>query len=203
MQNPYDVLGIKEGASVEEIKSAYREQVKKYHPDRYQNNPLYELAEEKLREVNEAYDYLMKNQGSSTGSGGYYSSGSYTGGSYNGGQNGYTDFSQIRRDLDNGQLEKAEQALNQASTRTAEWYFLRGMLSIRKGWYDDAMTNLQTAVRMDPGNYEYTNAMNMLMRTAGGYRGAAYGRGYNSGSDELCRMCECLICLDCCTPDCM
>lgn len=58
VKNPYEVLGISEGASEEEIKKAYREQVKKYHPDQYQDNPLSKLAEEKLREVNEAYEYL-------------------------------------------------------------------------------------------------------------------------------------------------
>jgi molecular chaperone DnaJ len=61
LKNPYEVLGIREGASEDEIKKAYREMVKKYHPDQYQDNPLSKLAEEKLREVNEAYDYLMKN----------------------------------------------------------------------------------------------------------------------------------------------
>ena len=61
MRNPYEVLGLKEGASIDEIKKAYRELVKKYHPDRYMDNPLSDLAEEKLREINEAYDALMKN----------------------------------------------------------------------------------------------------------------------------------------------
>jgi len=60
MRNPYEVLGIREGTSVEGIKRAYKELVRKYHPDQYQNNPLSDLAEEKLKEINEAYDYLMK-----------------------------------------------------------------------------------------------------------------------------------------------
>ena len=63
MRNPYEVLGLKDGASIEEVKKAYRELVKKYHPDRYMDNPLSELAEEKLREINEAYDYIIKNTG--------------------------------------------------------------------------------------------------------------------------------------------
>jgi molecular chaperone DnaJ len=63
MRNPYEVLGLKDGASIEEVKKAYRELVKKYHPDRYMDNPLSELAEEKLREINEAYDYIIKNAG--------------------------------------------------------------------------------------------------------------------------------------------
>ena len=58
--NPYEVLGVSENASDEEIKKAYKELVKKYHPDKYQNNPLSDLAEEKLQEINEAYEMLMK-----------------------------------------------------------------------------------------------------------------------------------------------
>ena len=65
--NPYEVLGIKEGASEEEIRAAYRELVKKYHPDKYQDNPLGELAQEKLQQVNEAYDQIMR--GGSRGAG--------------------------------------------------------------------------------------------------------------------------------------
>ena len=65
--NPYEVLGVPEGASEEEIKRAYKELVKKYHPDKYQDNPLSDLAEEKLQEINEAYDMLMKGRGSGAG----------------------------------------------------------------------------------------------------------------------------------------
>ncbi|HOJ12845.1 MAG TPA: DnaJ domain-containing protein, partial [Clostridiales bacterium] len=65
--NPYEVLGVKEGANDEEIKRAYRELVKKYHPDQYRDNPLAKLAEEKLREVNEAYEYLMKQSSTRSG----------------------------------------------------------------------------------------------------------------------------------------
>ena len=59
MKDPYKVLGIPTNASEAQIKEAYRELAKKYHPDKYQDNPLSELAEEKFQEVNEAYDMLM------------------------------------------------------------------------------------------------------------------------------------------------
>jgi len=192
MQNPYEVLGIKEGASEAEIKAAYREQVKKYHPDRHQDNPLQDLAEEKLQEINEAYDYLMKN----SGKGGFktYGGGSSSG---SGRGSGYQspEFNEVRRMIDRGDLGGAEAALGKIKTRNPEWFFLNGMLALRKGWYDEAIGSIQTAVSMDPSNMEYRNAMNSIMATGGGYRTQAFGRGYTS-NDDLCRMLQCYCCAD-------
>ena len=74
--NPYEILGLNPGASEAEIKKAYRELVKKYHPDKYQGNPLADLAEEKLREVNEAYDTLINSMTAGAGTSGYGTGGS-------------------------------------------------------------------------------------------------------------------------------
>ena len=65
--NPYKVLGVSENASQEEIRTAYLELVKKYHPDKYTDNPLKELAGEKLKEINQAYEMLTKKQSSTNG----------------------------------------------------------------------------------------------------------------------------------------
>ena len=60
VNNPYDVLGVPRTATNDEIKKAYRQLCKKYHPDSYVNNPLADLAEEKFKEVQTAYDQIMK-----------------------------------------------------------------------------------------------------------------------------------------------
>lgn len=75
LNNPYEVLGISPNASNDEVKKAYRDLSRKYHPDSYVDNPLADLAEEKFKEVQEAYDQIMKER-----DGGYQSG--YQGGSY-------------------------------------------------------------------------------------------------------------------------
>lgn len=64
-KNPYEVLGVRPGASQDEIKKAYRAMVKKYHPDNYTDHPLAELAKEKMQEINDAYDKLTNGNASS------------------------------------------------------------------------------------------------------------------------------------------
>src|ERR1700743_1234250 len=55
-----EVIGVKEGASLEEVKKAYRDLVQVWHPDRFANNErLQSKAQERLKEINGAYDYLM------------------------------------------------------------------------------------------------------------------------------------------------
>jgi len=194
LKNPYEVLGIKEGASEEEIKRAYRELVKKYHPDQYRDNPLSKLAEEKLREINEAYDYLMRN-----GSGRQDSS--YNGGFGSGGgssRNGYDLFSQARYNINMGNIQMAEDMLNASGNRTAEWYYLKGLIFLRRGWYDEAYSHIQRAVAMDPANFEYRNALNRMNYTHNAYRQNPYYGGHYSSGPDLCTICQCLWCTDCC-----
>ena len=59
MNNPYEVLGISRNATDEQVKNAYRELARKYHPDNYADNPLSDLASEKMKEINDAYDAIM------------------------------------------------------------------------------------------------------------------------------------------------
>ena len=194
LNNPYEVLGIKEGASEDEIKKAYREMVKKYHPDQYQDNPLSKLAEEKLREVNEAYDYLMKN--SAPGRDTSYRSSGSSGWS---GQQGDNEFyNKVRSHINSGNVQSAEDLLDRNSNRTAPWYYLKGLIFMRKGWYDEAYTHLQQAVNMDPSNYEYRNALNRMSQSNNVYRTNSYNKGYNNSNPDLCTLCQCLWCSDCC-----
>ena len=86
--------------------------------------------------------------------------------------------------------------LDQSNTRTAQWYFLKGIVFQRKGWYAQALSHLQTAVNMEPGNAEYRNALNMMNYNNRMYRERS-GQ-YGSRDVDLCTICQCLVCTDCC-----
>jgi molecular chaperone DnaJ len=189
MRNPYEVLGVREGSSVEEVKRAYKELVRKYHPDQYQNHPLSDLAEEKLKEINEAYDFLMKQfEGSNTGGRSY--SNDYRGGD--------SSLAQARNYINAGNIMAAEQLLDRAGTRTAEWFYLKGIISMRKGWYNEAYTQLQTAASMEPGNLEYRNAFNSISNANRSYQSTSYNRRGYGNNPDMCQICTCLYCADCC-----
>lgn len=190
MRDPYEVLGVPYGASEDTIKKAYRDLARKYHPDNYVNNPLADLAQEKMKEINEAYDALMK--GGAASSGGYSQSGSR---SASGGGTS-AEFALTRRMIQQGDLDGAEGRLNAMSNHNAEWYYLRGVIAQRRGWMDEAAQNFRIAANMDPHNAEYANAA----RAAGGAAAYTYRQQHTESAGTDCDICDCcsaLMCMNC------
>lgn len=205
MNNPYDILGVNENATDEQVKQAYRELAKKYHPDNYNDNPLREFANQKMAEINSAFDQIMNNRrsnGRNTSGGSYQSqqnSGSYS-------SNTYSNFADIRSMIQANRLVEAEELLDGVplNKRDAEWYFLKGSIFYSRGWLDDAMNHFTSACRMDPNNTEYRAALNRMgwqrQGNTGGYGQGQYRQPYNrnAGGCSACDLCQGLICADCC-----
>ena len=191
MKNPYEVLGVSENATDEEIKTAYRNLAKKYHPDNYTDSPLADLAEEKMKEINEAYDRIcdMRRNGSrsSSSTGSYGSSSSYN----------RTSYPDVRQYIMNGRLDDAMELLNGVpeGSRNAEWYFLMGMVFSRKGWNDQAYNYFQRAYQMDTGNQEYQAAFNS-MNARRTYNNPGYNTSDNMGC-SACDICSGILCANC------
>ena len=194
--NPYKVLGVNEGASNEEIRAAYLSLVKKYHPDKYTDPDMKQLANEKLKEINEAYDQLTKNPGKTASSG--YSGAAYGAGGHGGSYSGpeADRFVRARSLINAGNLDGAKTILDSIQTRNAEWYYLYGIIYLRQGWYDKAREFLGRAYRTEPGNAEYAQAYNTLRYTGNPYSRPRQSTSY--GNCSACDICSGLMCADCC-----
>ena len=194
MKDPYEVLGVSRTASDTEIKKAYRELARRYHPDNNANNPLVDLAQEKMNEINEAYDAIERERAS--GGGGSqaqsWSSTAETSGSSTG------PLRDARDAISSGDLSRAEMILGSITDRNAEWNYLMGQLAYRRGWMDEASRYFRMAATMDPTNPDYRQAVAYMENTASRPMYTTSSSSGRSDADMCCSIFSNLMIADCC-----
>lgn len=206
--DPYRVLGIPQSATDDEVKKAYRALSRKYHPDSNINNPNKEQAEEKFKQVQQAYKMIMdmRENGGSYGNqytGGGYSgsgysgsgySGSYSQGGYSYGGGSYSDGSGhsqamdgVREFINAGQYRDAITLLNLMPERTSLWYYYSAIANSRLGNNVAALRMAQMAYSMEPGNPDYAYLYSRLQGKGTWYQsmGDEFGRN-GAGGGSLC-----------------
>lgn len=193
MRDPYQVLGVPSTATDEEVKKAYRDLARKYHPDNYHDNPLADLAQERMKEINEAYE-AVQSQRKAARAGGY--SGGYQAGYQSGYQSGGSRYQRIRMAISQGNLNLAEELLNAMTDHDAEWNFLKGAICYRRGWLDEARRYYQNAVNMDPDNQEYQRALDIAEGRSTAYRPDGYDNVTTGtcGNGDCLRLCGATLC---------
>ena len=197
MRDPYQVLGVPSTATDEEVKKAYRDLARKYHPDNYHDNPLADLAQERMKEINEAYETVQSQRKAARSGGGY--TGGYQTGYQSPYQNGYQSsgrYQRIRMAISQGNLNLAEELLNAMTDHDAEWSFLKGAICYRRGWLDEARRYYQNAVNMDPDNQEYQRALDIAEGRSTAYRPEGYDNVTTGtcGNGDCLRLCGATLC---------
>lgn len=139
--SPFELLGIKPGASAEEVRAAYRRMVKGCHPDQFQDPVQQRAAQEKLIQLNLAYESALKFASRRTV--------------------GFNLISQEEakhfalRLIEQGNLESALRQLGRADSKDAEWYFIQGNILMALKQYETAHQSYREAVRRDPENRQF------------------------------------------------
>lgn len=215
--DPYSILGIKPGASEDEIKKAYKKMARKYHPDLNGNS---KEAEAMMKKVNEAYDVLINKKSYSSSSSSsssserenpfywYYNSGysSYSSSAFNEDEFAarYGSGPSIERAkvlFNSRQFGRCLSELNRfpREQRTAEWYFISAMAKRNTGNSYESYADLKKACEMDPDNAEYRMYLNRFDQRNTYYSSQRSSYGIPSSIIECCcslmlfRFCCCII----------
>ena len=226
IQDPYKVLGVRPDASDEEIKRAYRELAKKYHPDR---NPGDAEAARRMQEINAAYDQIKNGtaQQQQYGSpyGGQYGSQGYGAGGYNpyGQWSGWSnwgewsygsagsassartersEYTAAKNYIRNGLYKEALTALSGVplAERDGKWYYLHAGANMYMGNKIAAMESAKRAVEIEPDNEEYRRLLEQLQSGRDFYDN--YSNSYSGGLD-INRLCFTLCAINfCCGSPC-
>lgn len=210
VSDPYKVLGVSPDASDEEIKKAYRELTKKYHPDL---NPGDEHAAQMMNDVNTAYDMIKSGAVQTQAAGGtQYQQYQYAdpfnpnawGNWYGGWQNTQqqqterNEFMAARNYIRNGMYREALTALASvpAADRNARWYFLVGVANVYQGNRIAAMDAAKRAVEMDPDNAEYRQLYQQLQTGGDFYNNYRVDYQNSLSNSRLClTLCAANMCL--------
>ena len=201
-RNPYEVLGVSSQASDEEIKKAYRSLSRKYHPDANINNPNKAQAEEKFKQVQQAYDRIMKER-EQAAYGGY---GTYGFGGYqdqsSGGSSEYENYMRAAANyIRTGHFTEALHVLNSIQERNALWHYYAAIANSGAGNNVAALQHAKKAAALEPGNFQYHQLVQQLEGGGMRYRDMQGGYGGDSESSPgFClRLCIAnLICNCCC-----
>ena len=201
MSNPYEILGVGEQASDEEVKKAYRKLSRKYHPDANVNSPNAAEYEEKFKQVQQAYQQIMEERHNPNGSFSNFHAES------SGGQDEDSIHLQAALNfIQNYRFMEAVRVLNEIKNRDAQWYYISAIANNGAHNYAIALEHAKMAAKLEPDRAEYQRYVEQLQGHNTSYQRMQHT--YTPSLDSSCPSClECcfynLLCnlfCGCCSP---
>ena len=200
MSDPYQVLGISRDATDDEVKKAYRQLSRKYHPDSNINNPNKDKAEEMFKLVQQAYQQVMyerqhpyASSGFGTGSYGFGTQSAYQ-------QDNSEEAIHLRAAasyINHGMFQEALNVLDAMEERSAQWYYYSAAANSGIGNDAVALEHAQQAVSMEPDNQIFQNMLQQIQSGSKWYssRQQTYGSPVTAGN-QCMRVCATYLCLN-------
>ena len=194
MRDPFSILGVSREASDDDIKKAYRRLARENHPDKFTDPAERSRAEEKMKEINAAYEEIGKIR-SGKARDTYYDDQRYNETS----STGDDRYVAVRVHINAHRVREAEAVLASIpqTERGGEWYYLRGVTLMMRGNIIDAGRCFDIACERDPSNEEYRTAREHLRARTSSYQGGTY-TVHNDCSDAFCDCIKICFCANMC-----
>lgn len=154
MYNPYEILGLPNNATLQQVDSAYNELRRQYLADRYELGEKGDRAAEKLQQIELAY-YDIKTDISSREK----QSQSYNSTASNASE---AEYYRIEGLIKAGDLNSAQAALDNILIKDAEWHYIQSIIYYSKNWFLESKKQLEMAIAIEPNNEKYSNSLKKL-----------------------------------------
>ena len=147
--NPYEILGLPETATMEEVETRYNELRAQYQRARFLPGLEGEEASEKLQQLEVAYRDIKIQQEEQKTSNSFRED---------------VDYTVIQDMITNGNLDEAQRLLDERSNRDAEWHYIQSILFYKRNWFLESKAQLELACQMDPDNMRYRQSLDKLTK---------------------------------------
>ena len=165
MQEYYKILGLNIDATEEEVENAYRTLKEKYSRERFYEGEIGNEAAKNLTKVETAYHEIISSKKKVEN------------------EKVMNDYSEVERLIRNGNINMAQERLDDFSNRDAEWHYLQSVIYYKKNWLNDSKNQLKVALNMDPHNSKYADALSKLNQKME-YNDRQYQGTYNQGGAQ-------------------
>lgn len=187
MKTPYEILSMPEDASFEQLRERYDELKAKYGEERFLSGEKGAEGARKLTELEDAWSILSARQREKEEE-----------------QKYGTGYSAVEALIKERNLDGAQSKLDAITPRDGEWHYYQALIYYKRDWMNDCKTHLSEAVRLDPNNLKYKDALNKLIQKMGNPETPPEQLGGNAGGAQpnvagncLSNCCTTLCCLEC------
>ncbi len=160
-----ELLGLEEGATLDEIKAAYETLREKYLEDRFKDGEVGNEAAKMLTKIDVAYSELESELNESN---------SFDGGDL---------FEKVEQYLKDGNITDAQHALDSFNERGGRWHYLQSVVFYRKNWINESKKQLEIAIQLEPENAKYKEAYRKLNEKMT-HDSQANAQGQNAGNQS-------------------
>lgn len=184
-----ELFGLSEGATKEDVTSAYETLRAKYLEERFMDGEVGNNAAKMLTQLENAYNDLMRELSENAAA-----------------EDGDSSFTRVEELIKDGDIAEAQRVLDSFNERGGRWHYLQSVVFYRKNWMNESKKQLEIAIQLEPDNQKYKDTYKKLnekinydsQNSANAGQSVYQGQTVNSADSDQMGGNFCASCIECC-----